>query len=104
MDVQTLAKLRKYISIVKHVEGHIDLKFSAKILSDKNAMSFIEEHKKQTVPAAITRSSLNIFTRTLSIDYDVKSIVPKEFDELLTTRSYPRFEELSQKYEKVLTR
>ncbi len=103
MNLQALIALRKYLEIVSHSNGKMKLSFSLKVLSDNEAMALIKDMKNQKMPKAILDSNLSLFSRTVELKYDTESIVSAEFDELLTTRSRPRFQELVEKYKVVLT-
>ncbi len=107
MDLQSLVALRKYITIEKHIhqgenEALIKLKFSLNILSDDRAMALVQENKHKTLPPAIIDSKLNLIMRTIQLKYDPAVISPLEFEELLTTKSRPRFEEIAEKYKLIL--
>lgn len=101
--MQSLIALRKYISIEKHQAGSILLKFSMKVLSDATAMDIIKQAKNEKMPTAVKKSSLNLISRTIQIDYDASIINPEEFTDILTTTSRERFNTLVQKYESILT-
>ncbi len=103
MDLQALIALRKYLTIQEHANGKIKLSFSFKILGDNTAMDLIQNMKGKKMPKAILQTKLNVFARQVELEYDSQSIVPNEFDELLTTRNRERFEELVKKYEDILT-
>ncbi len=103
MNLQALIALRKYLTIADHKKGKIKLNFSMKVLADNDAMTLIKEMKNQKMPQAISNSSLNLLTRSVMLEYDAQSIIPAEFDEFLTTRNRPRFEELVEKYKTVLS-
>ncbi len=103
MNLQALIALRKYLTVLSHSDGSIKLSFSLQVLSDSTAMTLIKEMKGQKMPKAILDTNLNIFARSLVLNYDTNCIVPSEFDELLTTRSRSRFEELVEKYTEVLS-
>ncbi len=103
MDLQAIIALRKYLSIDEHKDGEISLNISLKVLADNKAMAFVSDMKKKNIPKAILDSNLDIIGRKVKLTYDTKSIVPSEFDEILTTRNRTRFEELVVKYEKVLS-
>ncbi len=108
MDLQSLISLRKYLTIEKHIEegdnqAQIKLKFSLNLLSDEKAMALVQESKHKTIPAAIFDSKLNLFMRTIQLKYDKNIIIPSEFEELLTTTSRKRFEEIADKYKILLS-
>lgn len=103
MNIQQLTALRKYITIKNHTDGHIKIQFSMQILADQNAMSLIKEQKGNSLPSAIHKTSFNLFTRSLQMDYDTAIIVPQELTEMLTTTSKARFEELTTKYKNILS-
>ncbi len=103
MNLQALIALRKYITIDSHSEGTIVLSFSLKVLGDSEAMTLIQEMKNEKMPKAILNSHLNLFARTVELEYDTNYILPDEFEEFLTTRNRSRFEELVKKYTEVLT-
>ncbi len=103
MNLQTLIALRKYLSISEHKNNTIKLKYSLKLIADSQVMSLIKEAKKLKMPKAILDSSLNPLTSTVMLKYDPNYISSNEFEEFLTTKSRPRFEELVEKYTAVLS-
>lgn len=103
MNLESITALRKYISIASHKPGQISLKFGMQILSDPIAMDIIKQNKNTPMPKAIFDTKLNLLARTLTLNYDASIIDSTEFDEILTTRSRARFDELAKKYMTILT-
>ncbi len=103
MNLQTLIALRKYISIANHKDNAIKLKYSLRLLADAKVMALIKEARHLDMPKAILESNLNPLTSTVDLKYDPNYIVPSEFEEFLTTKSRPRFEELVEKYKTILS-
>jgi len=75
MDFELIAKFRKDIAIKKHVSGKIVLGFKASLMLNPELTKLLKEAPKK--PACIQKTSLNIFTRTLSIEYD-ENVISKE--------------------------
>ncbi len=103
MDLQALIALRKYLTINKHNNGEIQLAVSMKVLADNEVMELVKNMKNRKMPKAILGSKFDLFSRKIVLKYDVNSIIPSEFDEILTTRDKKRFEELASKYNEILS-
>ncbi|WP_018123748.1 HMA2 domain-containing protein [Desulfovibrio oxyclinae] len=83
MDFSTIAKLRKYLSIKHSLPGRIRIKFSLGIMKDKEALALAQSPPE--MPDAVTETNLNLFSRTLLIEYDAEQVPPHLLEELITT-------------------
>ena len=72
MDFEKIAQLRKYLSVKHSLPGRLRVSFSKKILTDKIALSLIDSGLD--FPKAVTNTKLNMFSRSLLIEYDVKRV------------------------------
>ncbi len=103
MDLESIKVLRKYLTIDKHQPGNITIKFSLGLLSDSNAMKIIKENKNKDMPKAILKSDLSLFSRKLTLGYDVNAISFDDLTEIFTTSDNNRFDQLAEKYLTVLS-
>lgn len=92
MNFSILAALRKYLSVKQSQPGHIRIKFSMGIMKDAEALKLAQSPPE--MPAAVTDVQLNLFSRTLSIEYDEAIILPALLEELITTESDTRASEI----------
>lgn len=83
MDFATIATLRKYLTVKHSLPGRIRIKFSLGIMSDPEAMALVQS--PPALPEAVTNTDLNVFSRTLLIEYDADRIEPALLEELITT-------------------
>ena len=83
MDFATIASLRKYLSIKHSLPGRIRIKFALAIMKDPEALALAQSPPE--LPDAVTDTNLNIFSRTLLIEYDAEQISPALLEELITT-------------------
>jgi hypothetical protein len=82
MDFETIASLRRYLSIKHSLPGRLRIKFSEKLLWDQDALALARS--PLDVPKAVTDTRLNIFSRTLLIEYDHSLVSPDLLEELIT--------------------
>ena len=92
MDFSTIAALRKYLTVKHSLPGRIRLKFSMSIMNDPEALALAQSPPE--MPAAVKDTSLNIFSRTLLIEYDAAQVDPAMLEELITTDDDERAAEL----------
>ena len=83
MDFATIANLRKYLSVKESTPGRIEIQFSMSIMGDTEAMKLVQSPPK--LSDAVTDTNVNLFSRTLSMDYDVTRISPELLEELIST-------------------
>ncbi|MCT4535918.1 HMA2 domain-containing protein [Halodesulfovibrio sp.] len=86
MDFATVAKLRKYLSVKHHIPGRIRILFDKSIMTDPEALKLVKTAPK-TLPEAVKKTKLNIFAKTLVIEYDSKRVPPKLLEELINAPS-----------------
>ncbi|BCS87769.1 hypothetical protein [Pseudodesulfovibrio sediminis] len=85
MDFATIASLRKYLSIKHSSPGMITVKFALALMKDPQALKLAQSPPE--MPAAVTESKLNLFSRTLSMHYDATQVSPALLEELITTEN-----------------
>lgn len=85
MDFASIAKFRKDISIKEHSAGKIILKFNPSLITNPELAALLKNAPKK--PACIHKTSINIFTQTVSIEYDDEIIPKKLLDKLLTAKT-----------------
>ncbi len=83
MDFATIASLRKYLSIKHSLPGRIRIKFSLGIMNDPEALQLAQTPPE--MPDAVTNTELNVFSRTLLIEYDADRVPPALLEELIST-------------------
>lgn len=103
MNVQDIIHLRKYLSILEHKDGKLSIKLSLKALTDPAILEMAENNKNKPMPSAILNTSVQKLARIVNIEYDTKLIEPKELETILTTRNREEFNQLTEKYLKVLS-
>ncbi|QJB56958.1 HMA2 domain-containing protein [Pseudodesulfovibrio sp. zrk46] len=92
MDFATIASLRKYLSIKHSLPGRIRIKFAMSIMNDPEAMKLAQSPPE--MPPAVTDTQLNLFSRTLLLEYDAEQIPPELLEELITTDDDARASEV----------
>lgn len=70
MDFITVARLRKYLSVKHHISGRIRIAFDKSIITDPEALALVKSAPKK--PDAVKKTSLNIFSKSIVIEYDEK--------------------------------
>ncbi|WP_147820778.1 hypothetical protein [Salidesulfovibrio onnuriiensis] len=94
MDLQTIARLRKYFTIKKSTPGRLKIKFDRAVIADPEAAKLA--NRPPQMPKAFKGTDLNIFTATLTIDYDEEQLTPSLLEELITAESDERALEVVQ--------
>jgi len=102
MDFNILMDLRQHLTIKHHVAGRIRIKFGLKLLADPRAQALKEETDGKTPPPCIKDTKVNLFTRTVIIEYDPELVEPEKLHEALTTEDEARFRELAAELEEVM--
>lgn len=92
MDFATIATLRKYLSIKHSLPGRIRIKFALGIMKDPEALALAQSPPE--MPDAVTETKLNIFSRTLLIEYDAEQVPSALLEELITTDDDDRAAEI----------
>ncbi len=100
MDFATIATLRKYLSIKHSLPGRIRIKFALAVMNDPEALKLAQSPPE--MPDAVTDTQLNIFSRTLLIEYDADQIPPVLLEELITTEDDSRAAEIVEELHQVL--
>lgn len=103
MNIQDLIQLRKYISVLEHKNGKISLQVSLKALTNPAILELASENSNKTLPSAILKISIQKLARIIHIEYDTNLIEPSELEDILTTRNRAQFNQLTEKYLKVLS-
>ncbi|OBQ56866.1 HMA2 domain-containing protein [Halodesulfovibrio spirochaetisodalis] len=85
MDFTTVAKLRKYLSVKHHIPGRIRITFDKSIMTDPEALALVKS--APAMPDAVTKTSLNIFSKSIVIEYDAKRVPPELLEELINAPS-----------------
>ncbi len=97
-----LMELRHHLTVKHHVPGRIRLQFAMKLLADPRAQK-LKDEAGDTPPSFIKNTQLNLFKRSVIIEYDPKIIEPEKLHEVLTTTDQTRFEELAAEFEALVT-
>lgn len=100
MDFQTIAELRKYLSIKHSIPGRIRIKFDKAIIADPKALALAKTPPQ--MPEAVTGTDLNIFSGTLLIEYDHSQVAPSLLEELITAESDERAAEVVEELHSTL--
>lgn len=85
MDFLTIAKLRKYLSIKHHIPGRIRIIFDKSIIEDPNALSLMKEAPE--MPDAVKNTSLNVFSKSVVIEYDTQRVAPESLEKIINASS-----------------
>jgi len=93
--------LRDYLTIEHHVPGRIRIKFAMKLLADPRAQE-LKNKAGDTPPPCIYSTKVNLFTRSVIIEYDPEIIIPEKLQEALTTADPERFDELAAEFEAIM--
>lgn len=100
MDFGTIATLRQYLSIKHSLPGRIRIKFSMGIMKDPEALKLAQSPLE--MPEAVKDAKLNLFARTLLLEYDADRVPPALLEELVTTEDDGRAEEIVQELHDLL--
>lgn len=83
MDLRVLAELKEYLTVKKHTPGRLKVKVS---LGIRNHPKFPElQNAAKGGSSAIKKTNLNIFTQTLTVDYDSAMLPFEALQELLSS-------------------
>ncbi len=94
MDFSTIAELRKYLTIKQNQPGKISIKFSLALMKDKKAAGLL--HNRPKKPAVVLNTSVNMFSRTLTIEYLPDKCSPALLEELIATDDDQRAAEIAK--------
>lgn len=100
MDFETIATLRKYLSIKHNLPGRIRIKFSLDIMKDPEALKLAQS--PPDMPDAVKETKVNIFSRTLLLEYDADLVPPSLLEELITTEDDDRAAEIVRELHEIL--
>lgn len=100
MNFSTIATLRKYLTVKHSLPGRIRIKFALAIMSDPEALKLAQS--PPDMPAAVTDTKINIFSRTLLIEYDADQVSPALLEELVTTDNDDRAAEIVEELHSTL--
>ena len=81
MDFATVVKLRKYLSVKHHIPGRIRISFDKSIITDPEALALVKS--APDMPEAVKKTSVNIFSKSVVIEYDAKKVPPELLEELV---------------------
>lgn len=70
MDFSLLADLKEFLSVERHTPGHLCLKVDLAVRNHPAA----EQLKKSAKNPAITSTRFNLFSRTLTVEYDSSTL------------------------------
>ncbi len=83
-NIETVLKLRRWVSIAHHIPGRVRLKYKLGILAHFTKFSSREmEQVIQKIPA-LKHYKLNSVTGSLVIEYDVDQIKPQQIEALFS--------------------
>lgn len=81
MDFKTVAALRKYLSVKHHIPGRIRIVFDRSIMIDPEALALVKSAPE--MPDAVKKTSVNIFSKSVVIEYDANKIPPSLLEDLV---------------------
>lgn len=94
MDLSVLAELKEYLTVKQHTPGRLKVKVDLSIRNHPKLPELQQAAKGGS--SAIKKTNLNIFTQTLTVDYD-SAVLPFEgLDELLASKDAERVAQLAQ--------
>ena len=100
MDFATIATLRQYLSIKHSLPGRIRIKFAMGIMSDPEALKLAQS--PPDMPDAVKEAKVNIFSRTLLLEYDAERIPSALLEELIETEDDERASEIVEELHEIL--
>lgn len=83
MDLRVLAELRDYLTVKQHTPGRLKVKVNLAIRNHPKLPELQNTAKGGS--SAIKKTNLNIFTQTLTIDYDSSMLPFEALQELLSS-------------------
>ena len=100
MDFAAIAKLRKYLSVKHHIPGRIRIAFDKSIITDPEALELVKS--KPEMPDAVKKTTLNIFSKSVMIEYDADRVSPNLLEDLINAPTDEAAEEVLKKLYAVL--
>lgn len=100
MKLNHLAEVRNYLTVAHHVPGRIRVKFKLTLAGHPLIKEITQSDLP--LPEGIVGTRLNLFARSVVVDYDPDMISPELLDEMLRTEDDRRAMELVQEFEKKL--
>ncbi|SIO17432.1 hypothetical protein [Halodesulfovibrio marinisediminis] len=82
MDLRVLAELKEYLTVKQHTPGRLKVKVDLAIRNHPKLPQL--QNAAKSGSSAIKKTNLNIFTQTLTVDYDVNMLPFESLQELLS--------------------
>ena len=95
MTINDFIQLRDMISIAEHTPGYLELRVSPRILSHPAAFA-LKDAGRGNLPPGV-RMGVNIFALTVTIEYELETVSPDDFEEFLTSDDTGRVHALAAK-------
>jgi len=83
MDLRVLAELKEYLTVKQHTPGRLKVKVNLAIRNHPKLPELQNAAKGGS--SAIKKTNLNIFTQTLTVDYDCTMLPFDSLQELLSS-------------------
>jgi len=96
MDLTLLADLWDFLSVDRHVPGKLSLKVDLAIRNHPRAAG-LSRSEASTV-SAIRKIRLNIFTRTLTVEYDTDKLSFELLQRLLSSQDRAQMRSLAEQF------
>lgn len=93
MDLRILAELKEYLAIKQHTPGRLKIKVDLAIRNHPKLPELQNAAKGNS--SAIKKTNLNVFTQTLTVDYDSSVLQYEGLQELLTSSDPERVAQLA---------
>jgi allophanate hydrolase subunit 1 len=100
MDFESIAKLRRYLSVKHHIPGRIRIGFSPKLAMNKQALALAKDQRE--LPPGVHNARLNMQARSVVIEYDPERIDPEILQELASTKDDRKAQALVEKLHTIL--
>ena len=84
MDFNTLANLRKYLTIKHHVPGRIRIKINPVVLAEPMAKELMQS--KMSKPPGVDGVRFNALARSVVIEYDARRIAPDLLEDIVNAK------------------
>ncbi|WP_290921044.1 hypothetical protein [Halodesulfovibrio sp.] len=93
MDLRVLAELKEYLTVKQHTPGRLKVKVNLAIRNHPKLPELQNAAKGGS--SAIKKTNLNIFTQTLTVDYDSTMLPFESLQELLSSDDPERIASLA---------
>lgn len=93
MDLRVLAELKEYLTVKQHTPGRLKVKVNLAIRNHPKLPELQNATKGGS--SAIKKTNLNIFTQTLTVDYDSTMLPFESLQELLSSDDPKRIASLA---------